>query len=80
MNDSYWKEEVLPQKAFEILQNRCGGWGEGVSQYTRGSFVGFQELGILLSIYNRPLIRWFIAQAAWFPGIIRQKQKCRTLN
>ena len=53
INDSYWKEEVLPQKAFDILQNRCGGWGEGVSQYIRGlvktqavlvnynSFLGF---------------------------------------
>ena len=69
-----------------------GWWGEGVSQYIRGlvktqsvlvnynSFLGFQELEILLSIFHRPLIRWFIAKAAWFPGIMRQKQKCRTLN
>ena len=82
----------MPQKAFDILQNRCGGGGEGLSQYIRGlvksqsvlvnynSFLGFQELEILLSIYHRPLIRLFITQAAWFPGILRQKQKCRTLN
>ena len=64
-----------------------GGWGEGVSQYVRGlvktqsvlvnynSFLGFQDLEIFLSISYRPLIRWFIAQAAWFLGIMRQKQK-----
>ena len=92
INDSYWKEEVLPQKAFDILQNRCGGWGEGVSQYIRGlvktqsvlvnynSFLWFQGLEALLSIYHRPFIPRFIAQAAWFPGIMRQKKECKTLN
>ena len=58
-----------------------------MSQYIRGlvksqsvlvncnSFLWFQELEILLSIYHRPWIRWFIAKAAWFPGNMRQKQK-----
>ena len=94
INDSYWKEEVLPQKAFDILQNRCGGWGEGVSQYTRGlvksqsvlvnynSFLGFSRVGnspFNLNCY-RPLIRWFIAKAAWFPGIMRQNKNAKLLT
>ena len=63
-----------------------------MSQYIRGlvktqsvlvnynSFLWFQGLEILLSIYHRPLIRWFIAQAAWFQGNMRQKQNAELLT
>ena len=80
LKTSNWKEEVLPQKAFVLLQNRCGGWGEGLSQYIRGlvktqsvlvnynSYLWFQELEILLSFYHGAFIQRFIAQAASFQG------------